>query len=592
MEKIRKIIVALLLFALLFSESAIITTSAETKAADLAATVETQIRAFAKSINKSNADDTAASAIAKHGITGGGKKLSVGKTHALTATLWNSELMQVAAVKTCTAAIDYMQRLDKDHLPYVNGFCTWNGSGGTYGSYVCIVETHYDASSREASLFPNSQYTGKQNSYDDSLVWMAGITAIKASFQVKKVTKDEVTYSVTYTVWDRFDFDTSQGSGFDKLISGLGALLFREFDWESKVTFDLTVPYSCTHSTQSYHFTYDAKNRVLTSDNSDGYTPNAGTQLAQNSNSTAYYHELENAIRLYHNKPWVMEYTVRNPRYFAVSPWKNFGRQQLSLMNYSNSGLMFQKTNVVNDQTTYDCYGIQYSGLLSSGVNYIFRLENEIDAKGNNMIYLTIINADNGSTALSKSPMDDYYENVDGVMKLKNSSSNYLNGVDLFINYVGNESYAFHLDYFDLRIWENGKDGEDGNYYKDKITKPTCTARGYTTRTCECCGYSFKTSYVSKIPHVYTDVVTPPTVTAQGYTTHTCKSCSDSYVDSYTSHAGDLDKSGVVDVDDVIACLELAFSAEDGQANQADFDKNGKVDVDDVIACLDFCFGE
>ena len=46
---------------------------------ELKSTVAQQIRAFAKSINKSGADDSAAKALAKHGMTGGGKKLSVGK---------------------------------------------------------------------------------------------------------------------------------------------------------------------------------------------------------------------------------------------------------------------------------------------------------------------------------------------------------------------------------------------------------------------------------------------------------------------------------------------------------------------------------
>lgn len=71
------------------------------------------------------------------------------------------------------------------------------------------------------------------------------------SFQQKKITKDEITYDVKCVISDRFDFDISQGSGFDKLISGLGALLFREFDWESKVTFQLEVPNECEHSYQT-----------------------------------------------------------------------------------------------------------------------------------------------------------------------------------------------------------------------------------------------------------------------------------------------------------------------------------------------------
>ena len=113
--------------------------------------------------------------------------------------------------------------------------------------------------------------------------------------------------------------------------------------------------------------------------------------------------------------------------------------------------------------------------------------------------------------------------------------------------------------------------------YKDVVTAPTCTEKGYTTHTCAC-GNSYVDTYVDAlghawdngkvtkeptetetgvktftctrcgetktetmpvIPHVhsYKDVVTAPTCTAKGYTTHTC-ACGDSYVDTYTDPLG------------------------------------------------------
>ena len=113
--------------------------------------------------------------------------------------------------------------------------------------------------------------------------------------------------------------------------------------------------------------------------------------------------------------------------------------------------------------------------------------------------------------------------------------------------------------------------------YKDVVTAPTCTEKGYTTHTCAC-GDSYVDAYVDAlghawdngkvtkeptetetgvktftctrcgetrtetmpvIPHVhsYKDVVTAPTCTAKGYTTHTC-ACGDSYVDTYTDALG------------------------------------------------------
>ena len=113
--------------------------------------------------------------------------------------------------------------------------------------------------------------------------------------------------------------------------------------------------------------------------------------------------------------------------------------------------------------------------------------------------------------------------------------------------------------------------------YKDVVTAPTCTAKGYTTHTCACgdsyvdtytdaLGHAWDNGKVTKEPtetetgvktftctrcgetrtetmpvipheHNYNAVVTAPTCTEKGYTTHTC-SCGDSYVDTYVDALG------------------------------------------------------
>ena len=113
--------------------------------------------------------------------------------------------------------------------------------------------------------------------------------------------------------------------------------------------------------------------------------------------------------------------------------------------------------------------------------------------------------------------------------------------------------------------------------YKDVVTAPTCTEKGYTTHTCACgdsyvdtyvdaLGHAWDNGKVTKEPtetesgvktftctrcgetktetipkltheHSYTAVVTAPTCTEKGYTTHTC-ACGDSYVDTYVDALG------------------------------------------------------
>ena len=113
--------------------------------------------------------------------------------------------------------------------------------------------------------------------------------------------------------------------------------------------------------------------------------------------------------------------------------------------------------------------------------------------------------------------------------------------------------------------------------YKDVVTAPTCTEKGYTTHTCAC-GDSYVDTYVDALGHAwdegkvtkpatetedgvktftctrcgetktetitklaqehsYKAVVTAPTCTEKGYTTHTC-ACGDSYVDTYVDALG------------------------------------------------------
>ena len=68
--------------------------------------------------------------------------------------------------------------------------------------------------------------------------------------------------------------------------------------------------------------------------------------------------------------------------------------------------------------------------------------------------------------------------------------------------------------------------------YSSKVTAPTCTAKGYTTHTCDICGNSYTDSEVAATGHSYNSVVTAPTCTTVGYTVHTCVTCGNSYRDS------------------------------------------------------------
>lgn len=98
-------------------------------------------------------------------------------------------------------------------------------------------------------------------------------------------------------------------------------------------------------------------------------------------------------------------------------------------------------------------------------------------------------------------------------------------------------------------------------YYTEQVTKPTCTADGYTTYTCDVCGDSYTGNETDALGHKfvdgvcsecgvadththnYTPKVTDPTCTADGYTTYTCEECGDSYTDNKTDALGHIDEN-------------------------------------------------
>ena len=63
--------------------------------------------------------------------------------------------------------------------------------------------------------------------------------------------------------------------------------------------------------------------------------------------------------------------------------------------------------------------------------------------------------------------------------------------------------------------------------YKDVVTAPTCTEKGYTTHTCSC-GDSYVDAYVDALGHAWDNgkVTKEPTATETGVRTYTCTRCS------------------------------------------------------------------
>lgn len=59
----------------------------------------------------------------------------------------------------------------------------------------------------------------------------------------------------------------------------------------------------------------------------------------------------------------------------------------------------------------------------------------------------------------------------------------------------------------------------------EKITAPTCTGEGYTTRTCRTCGYKYNFNYIAPLGHTIKTSTVAPDCTEEGYTSYKCEDC-------------------------------------------------------------------
>lgn len=76
---------------------------------------------------------------------------------------------------------------------------------------------------------------------------------------------------------------------------------------------------------------------------------------------------------------------------------------------------------------------------------------------------------------------------------------------------------------------------QQSHQFKDTVTKPTCTEKGYTTHTCRNCDAVIVDTYTNPTGHNYVSSVVEPTCTENGYTLNKCTNCDDEYKTNETA---------------------------------------------------------
>lgn len=210
--------------------------------------IRPQVEAFAKSIDQANANKKAQDIIIGHGISGNGKKLTVGKNHALTATLMNSELSKECFVKTIEELLIEAEKFDMDEIYSLENIMWKIETENIF--YVHI----YDYNSKRVPIEVNgwgrpddyikiySRKVKNANAYDKTLDLIAGQILADVDMKVSKIYDDKIVYDISVLITDFFDFTTESGSELEKLLGWVGLLLFEPFEWESKFSFQIEIP--------------------------------------------------------------------------------------------------------------------------------------------------------------------------------------------------------------------------------------------------------------------------------------------------------------------------------------------------------------
>ena len=531
---------------------------------ELVASVEKQIVNYGKSIAKSGSDSSTLVDMIKYSVSNSSNFYVLDEDDNLTATIMNSNLMQEYLGSAIANSIVLMQENDLDYL-FGFGGPAWYDYGGRYLMTAFkgdepIFYNSYGNMTYSQDVYGTPYFDYVRNKNDEALQLVVGSADTDMHIMVSKVGNGKITYDVSLKIYDSFDFngtyDEEDAMGYDTTISGLltgiGSSSLNPYKWEAYVSFQIETPMVCDHRQGNYQWTLDSASQSLVSAESGDFIANEAEKLVGSDdwNRPIYYHKLEESVKLYHDRPWVVEYTGNQIDSFHLAAQKSASSfipyfhhestdivafNNFMLRNLSADELKLQETNpgaVAYAMVRY--YGLNTRGIYESyyeDCDMTFRLENKINDDGSNMIYLTISYEDETGREhilLEEEPMDDQAERTNLQAKPGGfrSGSSWLSGEDFIINYIGNRSTGLSANSFKLTIWTNGEDSEAASSYVEKYVQGNCKKDNVDAAVCEDCHHSIVKSS-SKGEHSFGEynLNKDVTCTTDGTKTAACKYC-------------------------------------------------------------------
>jgi len=203
------------------------------------------------------------------------------------------------------------------------------------------------------------------------------------------------------------------------------------------------------------NYRWEVKNSTIESTGTDENEALLLSGNITNGKLNSVQYQLSEAIKLYRNRPWVVEWK-------ASGNWSGFLFSENSRNDIKGNGYLYKSYMSGElialgeyDGEKHQNYGvdadehkIDFSG------EHVYRVENRINADGSNMAYLIV-------DGIEKGAMDGHYVNGNGD---QNNDVNWVSGKDFSFSYIGTEKYPLKGGVFEyIEVFEGGKENsEDG----------------------------------------------------------------------------------------------------------------------------------
>ena len=555
---------------------------AEEKAAqpELEAMIAEQFDAFVKKLKPGSSSDGPMQLVL-HALTSS-KALHMDQDDSMTGTFLNSRLLRATFVDAAAALCRSAGSVFGSEEIRMGGNLYWYQAqmGYRIGGKVTDDNSNPEDDPTHIPGFylQDLNLSGNFNSFDEAMFLVVGDGRCFFTFEPRKITDTTVSYHVTISINDKFDFNNDEYYGDDqdleKFLTWVGKMLafgmLNTFDWSATAEFDLHIPNLCPHVSHNYAWEYDGT-EDLAAVSSEEFTLNPLTRIDGSVDEDGVFQKVwyttQVPMRLCHDRPWVLEFRCNGTGDFVLADCSS-SWQGTFLRRNRNTIFFNTRKNITQNEKILESFGRNYTettGFLPKE-DHTYTLTNHVFPDGTSMVRLSVDGVDLGD-------MDRYYS--DGVF-VKNRPDWYEER-DFIYGFIGNTHCPLKgvaVEY--IRAWENGKENDPFSYLSTAFVFPTCTADGGTLNTCSLCGAEFLTEVipatghdftdwqtvkdatctaegrmerscktcghresrpVAVLPHAYTPALTAPNCTDGGFTTYTCE-CGDSYVADHTDALG------------------------------------------------------